>query len=322
MTGSPSRSTFLTSLGAGLAGVAVPRIARAQTTTVRIAGVFSDLFAEPFYAKSAGAFAQQGFDVQATSLSNAGAVAAAIGGGSLEMGTGDLISGVNAILHGVPIVLLAGGGLYRQPADAPANIIAVAKESSIKTPKDLVGKSIGVPTLVGLTTACLRAWLPAHGVAESDVKLVEVPPPTVVPALQRGTIDAGLLSEPFVTEAKGEIRAAGYPFDAAADHAQHKQFCVSVWYASKAWVDADRARARKAVAAIYNTARWANGHHDETFSILVNNGKLDADKIRGMLRVAFATSLTPDLVQPVLDVAQQVKIFPQPVAADSLITRL
>lgn len=322
MTGSPSRSSFLTSLGAGLAGIAVPRIARAQTTTLRVAGVFSDLFAEPFYSKAAGAFAQQGFDVQSTSLNNAGAVAAAIGGGSLEMGTGDLISGVNAILHGVPIVLLAGGGLYRQPADAPANIIAVAKDAPIKASKDLIGKSIGVPTLVGLTTACLRAWLPAHGVPESQVKLVEIPPSSVVPALQRGTIDAGLLSEPFVTEAKGAIRAVGYPFDAAADRSQHKQFCVSVWYASKAWIDADRARARKALTAIYDTARWSNAHHDETFQILVTDGKLDADKIRGMMRVAFATSLTPDLVQPVLDVAQQVKIFAQPVAADSLMTRL
>ena len=43
-----------------MAGAAFPRIASAQATPVRIAGVFSDLFAEPFYAKDVGAFAKAG----------------------------------------------------------------------------------------------------------------------------------------------------------------------------------------------------------------------------------------------------------------------
>jgi ABC-type nitrate/sulfonate/bicarbonate transport system substrate-binding protein len=319
----PSRATFLSSAAAGLAGVALPRIARAQATTpIRMAGVFSDLFAEPFYASAAGAFAKRGFDVEASSLSNAGAVAAAIGGGSLEMGVGDLISGVNAIVAGVPIVLVAGGGLYRTPADQAANILAVASASPIHSPADIIGKSIGVPTLVGLTTVCLRAWLPAHGVPLSSVRLVEIPPPTAVPALQRGTIDVALLSEPFVTIAKGDIRAVGYPFDAAADHAVNHEFCVSVWYASKAWVDQDRDRAHRALEAIYETARWSNTHHDETLAILIRNGKLDADKIRGLMRVAFATSLTPDLIAPVLDIGMQEKVFSKPVDANILITKL
>jgi ABC-type nitrate/sulfonate/bicarbonate transport system substrate-binding protein len=121
-----SRSSALKTIGTGLAAVAVPRLASAQSTnTVRIAGVFSDLFAEPFYAKDAGAFAKAGFDVQPTSQYNAGAVAAAIGGGSLEMGTGDLVSGVNAINAGVPILLVAGGGLYRSPVDASTAFLAV-----------------------------------------------------------------------------------------------------------------------------------------------------------------------------------------------------
>lgn len=40
------RTTFL----AATAASAAPRIALAQATTLRLAGVFSDLFAEPFYA--------------------------------------------------------------------------------------------------------------------------------------------------------------------------------------------------------------------------------------------------------------------------------
>ena len=320
MTSIP-RSTALMGLAGGFAAAALPQVARAQTSTVRIAGVFSDLFAQPFYAKDAGAFAKAGFDVQTNSLNNAGAVAAAIGGGSLELGTGDLVSGVNAINAGVPIVLIAGGGLYNEKTDSGSTILATATNSSIRTPKDLVGKSIGVPTLVGLTTACLRAWLPAHGVPETDVKLVEIPQSATLPALTHGTLDVGLLSEPNVTFGKGTIRSVGSPFDIAADLAPNKIFCVSVWYANKTWFEADPARAKKIVQAIYDTARWANSHRDDTFGILVRDGKLDADKARGMLRTTYATSLTAEMIAPVITIATQNKMFAKPVDAASLITK-
>jgi NitT/TauT family transport system substrate-binding protein len=314
------RSTVLSGLTAAIAATAIPRSARAQNPTLHVAGVFSDLFAEPFYAKEAGAFAKAGFDLDTISLNNAGAVAAAIGGGTLELGMGDLVSGINAINAGVPIVLVAGGGLYNERTDGASTILAVAADSPIRTPKDLIGKSIGVPTIVGLATACLRAWLPAHGVDESSVHLVEIPQSTTLPALQRGTMDAGLLSEPFVTFGKGQVRAVGSPFDAAANLAANKQFCVSVWYASKPWFEADAARARAAVAAIYDTARWANAHRDNTFAILVRDGKLDAVKAQGMQRTTYATSLTPALIQPVITIATQNKLFTKPVDAAAVIS--
>jgi NitT/TauT family transport system substrate-binding protein len=317
-----SRSSALKAVGAGLAATAIPRLASAQSAnTIRGAGVFSDLFAEPFYAKDSGAFAKAGFDVEPTSQYNAGAVAAAIGGGSLEMGTGDLVSGVNAINAGVPIVLVAGGGLYREPADSSTAFLAVAVDSLLRAPKDLAGKTIGVPTLVGMTTACTKSWLTLHGIPESAVRFVEMPPTLAIPALQRGTVDAALISEPFVTFGKGLVRSLGSPYDAAADLAKGKQFCVSVWYASQTWMEADPARARRAVNAIYETARWANTHHDDTFNILVRDGKLDPVKAAGMQRTIYATSMTPEIIQPVLDIAAQNKMFTKPVDARTLIAR-
>lgn len=316
-----SRSAFLATFGAGIAGLAAPRIALAQTQTLRISGVFSDLFGEPFYAQGAGAFAREGFAVDVTSLNNAGAVAAALGGGALDLGTGDLVSGVNAILAGVPLVLLAGGGLY-QEAHQEQNILAVTNDSPIHVPTDLIGKKIGVPTLVGLTTVCLRKWLPDHGVPVDQAMLVEITQAETVPALQRGTIDCGLLGEPFITYGKGLVRSVGYPMNAVADMSPEKEFVLSVWYANENWVDADKDRARRAVRAIYDTARWANTHHAETFDLLVKYGHLDAARAAGMERSVYATSLTPELVQPVVTVAESEKVFNKPTTADALIAKL
>jgi NitT/TauT family transport system substrate-binding protein len=310
-----SRSTFLSAVAAGATVTALPRIARAQGQKLRIAGVFSDLFGEPWFARESGILARAGFDVELSSLANAGAVAAAIGGGALEMGVGDLVSGVNAINAGLPVMLIAGSGM--QIATEVNSFLAVPKDSPIKQAKDLVGKTIAVPTLVGLTTASLRAWLPQNGVPLESVKLVEFPQPSQLAAMQKGSIDAGLLSEPFITPVRSEIRDVGHPFDAIG-----KEFLLSVWYANKAWIEADRERGRKVVAAIYDAARWANTHRNETFAVLVREGKYDPDKLKGMARVTYATSLTPALVQPVLTTATNVKIFDHHIDAGSLITRI
>jgi NitT/TauT family transport system substrate-binding protein len=324
MSVSVSRSTMLAGVAATAAAAAAgfPRIASAQAMPLAMAGVSSDLFAEPFYAEAAGAFAKAGFTVTpASTLANAGAVATAIAGGTFQLGTGDLVSGVNAILAGVPIVLVAAGGLYIEKTDQASTILAVTTDSPIKTPKDLIGKTIGVPTLVGLSTACFKAWLPAHGVQVSQVKLVEISQPVTVPALQRGTLDAGLLSEPFVTFAKGQVRSMGSPFDVAADLSPAKQFTVSAWYANKPWFEADPARAKAAIQAIYETARWANANRDATFNVLVQKLQLDAEKAKGMERTTYATSLTPGLIQPVLTIAEQNDMFKGATpAAASLIT--
>lgn len=317
-----SRTTALTALAAAGTAAAVPRIARAQAEPLAVAGVYSDLFAEPFYAKDAGAFAKAGFDVNASSLVNAGAVAAAIGGGTLQLGTGDLVSGVNAIIAGVPIVLVAGGGLYIKGPDGGSTILAVADDSPIREPKDLAGKSIGLPTLVGMSTACVRKWLPTHGVPVSSVKFLEVPMPTGIAALQAKRVDVMLLSEPFPTFGKGQVRAIGSPFDVAADLAPDKRFCVSVWYANKSWFESNPARAKRAVDAIYETARWANAHREETFGVLVRDGHLDAQRAKGMLRTTYATALTPGMVQPVVTIAEENKMFQKQVTAEQLITRV
>jgi len=309
-----SRSTFLAALGAG---VAVPTLVCAQArTTVRMAGTNSDPFGEPLFCKAAGAFERAGFDLDVTSLANAGAVAGAIGGGALDIGIGDLISGVNAILRGVPNLLLAGSGMYLSTDHIP--VLGTFKDGPIQKPSDLVGKTIGVPTLVGLTTASLRAWLPQNGVDVESVKLVEVVASAAFPAVQRGTFGAALISEPFYTPYRDQIRVLGLPMDAVA-----REFCQSVWYGNKPWIEGDRDRARRVLGAIYETSRWCNAHRDETFAVLVRDAHFDGERLKGMIRTTYlGMPIAPALVQPVLNVGYQTKIFDRQLDASAIIAKV
>ena len=164
----------------------------------------------------------------------------------MDMGCGDLISGVTAIVKGFPLLLIAGGDMYDEKVEE-SSMLVVAKDSPIRAARDMIG--------------------------------------------------------PFVTMNRPLIRGVGYPNNVAADRESNKQYPVAVWYAGKAWIEADRARARRAVQAIYDTARWANNHRDDTFAILVRDGHIDGTKAQGMLRCPYATTITPAMVQPVLDIA-------------------
>lgn len=302
-------------LSAFAATAAAPYVASAQTNQLRIGSSFSDSFGVPFYAKDAGIFARAGFDLQVFPMSNAGAVAAALAGGALELGLGDFVSSTNAIAKGLPIQLVAGCGLYL--SSAPTSFECVPKESPIRTARDLQGKSTTVPTLVGLTTAAVKEWLTKNGVDVDTVRIVELPTSTAAPTMLRGTTDSGLVAEPFYTPYKDRLRVIGLPYDAIA-----KEFLVSAWFASKAWIEADRERARRAVAAIYETNRWANAHQDQTLQIFADTVKQSVDSLRGMVRTQYATSLVPSQVEPVIAVAQQFNLIDKGIDASKLIVSI
>jgi len=150
-----------------------------------------------------------------------------------------------------------------------------------------------------------------------SVKIIEIPQPAVFVALQRGVIDAALIGEPYLAPVRNELRTVGQPHDMIA-----KEFMLSVWQGNRAWVEADLQRAKRMVAAIYETARWSNSHQPETLNMLIRDAKLDPDRVKGMIRTPWATSLSPALIQPVLNFAAKYKVIDKQFDASALITQL
>ena len=72
---------------------------------------------------------------------------------------------------------------------------------------------------------------------------------------------------------------------------------------------------------IYDTARWANAHHDESAVILAKYTKLDVDRLKRMNRCIYATDLRPAMVQPVLDTAFKYKALETATSAAAMIAK-
>ena len=119
------------------------------------------------------------------------------------------------------------------------------------------------------------------------------------PALTRGTIAAATLSEPIMSGAlTADAKILGKPYDAIA-----KQFLISDWFTTRDWLAKNGDAAKRFVGAIYDAARWANTHHDESAAILSKYTKIDVERIKQMNRCVYATDLQAGMVQPVLDTA-------------------
>lgn len=308
-----TRAAALSMLGS--AAIAAPLAAQTALMPLKMATPGGDAFAEPFFGTDMGFFAKAGFAPDISILNNAGAVVAAVAGGAVDVGLGDIVGIANAIEHGLPLVVFAGAGLYL--SSDPATILCVDRNSPATTAKDLNGKPVAVVTLVGLAAASTKAWLTTHGADLSTISFIEMPQQEMSSALKRGAIAAATIAEPFLSNAKNDVRQFGKPYDSIAD-----RFLISQWITTRDWIAKNPAAARRLTNAIYDTARWANGHNDQSLPILVKYLKVDPSLMNGVKRATFSPVLTPALVQPAIDVAVKYKLIPQPLDAASVITNL
>ncbi len=302
-----------------MAGAALaPQGAFAQSAPlkIRMGSVPADTYAGGFYALDLGLFDKAGLSVEVVPFTNGAAMAAAAAGGSIDIGVGDATELANGIARGLPFVLIAGGGMYS--GAAPTTTLCVAKTSTIAKASDIEGQTVSVVSLVSLMSSAVKSWLTQNGADISKIKFVEMPFPQMPGALARGAVNVATLSEPIMSDATStDAKFFAKPYDAIA-----KQFNISNWFTTRDWLGKNPDAAKKFVGAIYDAAKWANTHHDESAVILAKYTKIDVDRIKRMNRSAYATDLRAAMIQPVLDCAFQYKALTTATTATSMIARV
>jgi NitT/TauT family transport system substrate-binding protein len=310
--------TRKTSLGLLAAAAAtLPVRGAAQAPPVLRAGVESgvEAFCELQYGVESGVFARAGLNVETTSFSSAGPIATALAGGALDIGTVDGILLANAVNRGIPLVAIAGSGLFR--ATEPSSGLCVLTSSPLRTAKQFEGLTIAVGTLASLTSISLRMWLAQGGVDPAKVQFVEMKFGEMAAALQRGTVASAYMIEPMITQNVGVVKLVATPYAAIKP-----VFPISLVVTTRAWLAQNDAVARRFVAATYETARWANASRAQTAVLLAKDAQQDLNIVQRMHRTQFATSLDVPAIQAVLDAAATNKLIDRPTSAGDLIARV
>lgn len=304
----------LLALVAALQSSAPLALAQATDTVIRV-GVGPDEATTPLlYTSQAGIYKKYGLNVEIVRLSGGSAVAAALAGGSLEIGKTSALGVILAVVKGIPFTTI--GSIASYSSDKPNYALLVAANSTIKTPKDLEGQTLAAVSLQDSNSIATFAWLEQHGVDRSTLKYVEIPASATLAAMEQGRVVASTVYEPFFSQfvASGKVRILGYPYDAIG-----KRFSDSVLFADVKWVDGHRDIVEKFLRATQEGSQYIGAHESESIGIIAKFTGADPATMGTIRHPTRGVALDVADLQPLIDTAAKYKIIAKGFPAQDMI---
>lgn len=308
-----TRRAMMTALALGSTRFWYPTAVRSQgMPAVRIAVLPIDAAAEPYYAKAMGFFAHNGLDATIQVVRES-TMAPAITPGDFDFGYATIDTLANIHTKGAPLVVIAAAAEYDTAINSHASALIVPASSTVRSARDLNGKTIATNALHSLSDNGPKAWIDQNGGDSATVKFVELPFPAMPAAIAAGRVDAAQIAEPFVAVAKEAGRVLTYGYDAIG-----KRFLISGWVATPQFIKANPDVVRRFVATIHQTGEWANVNQAQSAKLLINFAKLDPAILPRLTRARYAERLTAAALQPLVNIAAKYDGF-APYAASDLV---
>jgi NitT/TauT family transport system substrate-binding protein len=310
-----SRRRMLASCAAipfGLATAAAIPASADELTKIRIATVGAETSGAAMYAQDLGFFTQAGLAADLAFFQSGAVIVNTVVSGTCEFGSSAVSTLALARGRGLPVTIVAAGGL------STGKLIGavIGLKDGPRTAADLNGKTMAVPGLGTFAQYSAQYWIDKSGGDSRSVKFVEVALSEMPAALEAHRVDAAALFEPGITlaMATGKFNVLGNTSSAVAPH-----WLTSVWFSTDAYVQQNPDATRRFVNAIRQGAVWSNSHRAESSAILVKYTKLDPDLASRMVRDQQGTVLSPELLQPNLDVLARYSALPNPVTVQQLV---
>jgi len=177
------------------AGCLFSAAASAQQKEVTIA--YQDMMVPWRYAHVTGEIEKAtGYKVNFRKFGGGGDVIRAMASGQVQIGEAGSAPIASGLSQGLPVELI---WILDDIADAEA--LVVRKAANVKTVADLKGKKIGVP-FTSTTHFHTLVALEQAKVNPADVKILNMRPPEIAAAWERGDIDATFIWDPVLSRVK------------------------------------------------------------------------------------------------------------------------
>jgi len=211
-----------------------------------------------------GFFADQGIKIEPKVFNSGNDIVLAMANNQGDVGYIGYTPAMIGRTQGIPMTVLAASETEgASEADNWQNVM-VKGSSSIRTPADLVGKTIALNALKGVTELVVRGALDKLGIDSNSVKFATMPFPTMPAALANGQVDAVHTPEPFMSQ----ILAAGGRIVLAPGPVLGKYWPNGCYCAREDWIRKNPGLAKKFRAAINQSLVYSNSHPDEIRALL------------------------------------------------------
>jgi NitT/TauT family transport system substrate-binding protein len=313
VVGALSRSTFLL----GAAAVTAPRAASAQAvprlTTI---GLLNDGFTPCMYAIRNGIFAKYGVTVEPTFIGSGAAAAAAVIGGTADVGFFNIVTTISARAKKVPLHIVAPGPVISTQSFG-TNALLVSKDAPIRTAQDLNGKTLGGSALGDLGVIAAQAWIDKNGGNSRTVRFVEITPGTAAQLLAEGRIAAASINEPLASQviAGGEVRLLANPLLAIAP-----TFLAAIYGVMEAVADKQREAMRRFSLGIREATAYTNTHMRETVDLVASFTGATPETVARSVRNVDAEYVDAAQIQPVIDALANYGVIGSTFPATTLIS--
>ena len=224
------------------------------------AGVIAIVDVAPIYlGKEKGFFSKRNIDLTLTTAQGGAAILPAVLSGQYQFGFSNTISLLLATSQKAPVKVVSNGNNSTGVDGKDFAGLFVKADSPIRSPKELVGKTVAANTLKNIVETSVRASVKKDGGDAAAVKFTELPFPEQVPALQAGRVDAIFVVEPFqqAAVAAGARKIASSYVDAAPD------LTVAMYFTSQQLLSSDADLVSRFTEAMKESLAYADAHPDE-----------------------------------------------------------
>jgi len=237
----------------------------------------------PFYLGiKHGFFTAEGLDVTPKLIQTGATVVAGALSGDIQIGFSNTTSLVIAASKNVPVQIISAG-VSAGTGDYAG--LLVRNDGSIKTPKDLEGKTIAVNGLKNVGSLTVNAALETFGVDWNKLNYIEVPFPNMGTSLAKKQIDAAWVVEPFVSANKAANNGTHLLLQTYSKLPAH--YPVAAYFVSQAYRSGHADVVAKFQRAIAKSLDYAQQHPDEVRQVLPTY-------IKGITPTAAANLVLPE----------------------------
>jgi NitT/TauT family transport system substrate-binding protein len=245
---------------------------------VRVGHVPVTIYAPLFVAVEKGYFREEGMEVELLPVEGGTENVVQVAAGNFEVAGGGIGAGMlNAVARGVEFEIVAPLHTERPPLTSPLVVSKKRFDSGeITEVADLAGKKVSTNSKGAATEYWLWKALQQGGLDFDDVEVLGVGFREVAPALENGSLDAGILGEPLATLNEDQELVARLTEDFISD------FTSTVIYYNKEWATANPELAQGFVTAYIRGARDLNGdlwYEPENLAIIEKFTGVPADVV-------------------------------------------
>lgn len=272
-------------------------------------------FAPLYIAQDQGFFKAEGLEVKTQIIQNAASIVPSVINGQLSFGTSAGTPFINGVAKKLPILAVAPAGA--DPATPAEDTIGVlVNQDGPKTLADLAGQTLAVNAQGSQPHIALSKILKEAGVDASSVQIVAMPMADALAALNQGRVGAVAVAEPFVTMGISQGARLLSPLYSLAFKNTGAE---SVYFASKQFIESNRAEVDAFSRALVKANQLANQDRSVLVDVLVNKLDMDSALAKKMVVPTFATELKPETLMEISDVMVETGFLTESIPAENLV---